>query len=143
MQFPILPNPPRIAASSLLLSQALPASDLTDAHMKYFYFCGDSTGPAALVGFELCGTDALLRSLVVSPELRARGMGKRLVAHAENEARALGATAMYLLTTTAEGFFARLGYTSVARDDAPEAIRATREFSSICPASSAFMTKKL
>ena len=44
---------------------------------------------------------------------------------------------------TAESFFARHGYASADRDDAPPAIRATREFSGICPASSAFMRKLL
>lgn len=143
MYFPIQPSPSRMGASSLLLTESLPVSDLTDAHMHHFYFCGDPSAPAALVGFELCGADALLRSLVVSRELRARGVGKRLVSHAESEARALGVTAMYLLTTTAESFFSSLGYVAAAREQAPEGIRATREFAGICPASSSFMVKRL
>jgi amino-acid N-acetyltransferase len=111
--------------------------------MTHFYYCGDDTEPNALVGFEPCGTAALLRSLVVSTELRSRGVGKRLVEHAENEAKALGMSSIYLLTTTAEGFFSRLGYQSIGRDEVPNEIRATQEFSSICPASSTLMTKKL
>ena len=143
MYFPIHANPSRAGASSLLLTESLPVSDLTDAHMHHFYFCGDPSAPSALIGFELCGTDALLRSLVVSRDQRARGIGKRLVSHAENEARALGVTAMYLLTTTAEHFFSGLGYAPAERAEAPEGIRATREFAGICPASSAFMVKRL
>ena len=49
----------------------------------------------------------------------------------------------YLLTTTAEDFFARRGYVRIARDEAPETIRATREFADICPAGSAIMRKVL
>jgi amino-acid N-acetyltransferase len=75
--------------------------------------------------------------------MRSRGIGKQLVSHAENEARALGVSNMYLLTTTAEPFFSSLGYVKADREQAPEGIRATREFSSICPASSAFMVKRL
>ena len=143
MYFPIQPSPSRIGASTLLLTESLPVSDLTDAHMHHFYFCGEPSAPTALVGFELCGTDALLRSLVVSREQRSRGIGRRLVSHAESEARALGVTAMYLLTTTAGNFFSGLGYAPAERELAPEAIRATREFSGICPASSQFMVKRL
>jgi N-acetylglutamate synthase-like GNAT family acetyltransferase len=50
---------------------------------------------------------------------------------------------MYLLTTTAAGFFERRGYVAAARESAPAEIRATREFADICPASSAFMVKHL
>jgi amino-acid N-acetyltransferase len=50
---------------------------------------------------------------------------------------------LFLLTTTAEGFFARLGYLHATRDVAPPAIRSTKEFAGICPASSAFMSKQL
>src|SRR5690349_17821512 len=127
MYFPINANPSRAAASSLLLSAQLPASDLTDAHMKYFYYCGSESDLHALIGFEPCGSAALMRSLVVVPKLRDRGVGKRLVAHVEREALSLGMSAIYLLTTTAEGFFSRLGYTAVDRDEVPDAIRATPE----------------
>jgi amino-acid N-acetyltransferase len=50
---------------------------------------------------------------------------------------------IYLLTTTAEEFFARRGYRRTERSSAPVAIRNTREFAGICPVSSAFMNKLL
>jgi amino-acid N-acetyltransferase len=99
--------------------------------------------PVGLVGLELHGCDALLRSLVVDPTSRTEGIGSQLVEHAENYARARGVESVYLLTTTAESFFARRGYARVDRRNAPESISTTREFSSICPASSAFMLKRL
>jgi amino-acid N-acetyltransferase len=136
-------GPARAIAARLLQEAELPASDLTDAHMEHFYFCGSPAAPLGLVGLELCGQDALLRSLVVALNERSRGLGKLLVAHAENEARARGIRAIYILTTTAADFFGRRGYVEASRDDAPEAIRATKEFADICPASSAFMVKWL
>ena len=52
--------------------------------------------------------------------------------------------AVYLLTTTAESFFAQRGYQHAPQGfRAPPAIRTTREFAGICPASSAFMTRTL
>jgi len=136
-------RPARDAAVRVLETAGLPVEDLTDGHMAHFFFAGLATNPTGLVGVELCGDGALLRSLVVDPQLRGTGLGRLLVERAEGHARAHGATSMFLLTTTAESFFRRLGYTSADRASAPDEIRATREFSSICPASSAFLIKKL
>jgi amino-acid N-acetyltransferase len=136
-------RPSRAAAIALLDAAALPSSDLTDAHMEHFFFCGSADVLTALVGLELHGASALLRSLVVHPDVRSTGIGKMLVAHAETRARARSVRAVYLLTTTASGFFQRRGYTLAARETAPSEIRTTREFADICPASSAFMVKHL
>jgi amino-acid N-acetyltransferase len=136
-------RPSYAGAAALLEAAALPSSDLSDAHMEHFFFCGTASAPSALVGIELCGPSALLRSLVVRPDRRATGLGKTLVEHAEAHARACGVRSMYLLTTTAAAFFERRGYVTVSRESAPPAIRATREFADICPASSVFMVKHL
>jgi amino-acid N-acetyltransferase len=66
-----------------------------------------------------------------------------LVSQAEAHARQQHARSIYLLTTSAEGFFKRRGYLPASRETAPAEIKATREFSDICPASSAFLTKSL
>jgi amino-acid N-acetyltransferase len=135
---------PLLAAARALLEDAkLPTADLTEQHCEHFFYSGSAAEPSGLVGLELLGDVALLRSLVVIPAARSSGMGTALVRFAENYARAQGVRALYLLTTTAEGFFTRLGYAAAARDLAPSAIRATREFAGICPASSAFLSKPL
>lgn len=139
----ILARPSRAGAEALLTAASLPASDLTDEHMEHFFFCGAEDAPTALVGIELRGASALLRSLVVRPDLRSTGLGKALVEHAEAHARAHGVRSLYLLTTTAAAFFERRGYVAAPRESAPTEIRATREFSDLCPASSAFMVKQL
>jgi amino-acid N-acetyltransferase len=140
---PIHARPPLAAAAALLAAARLPTEDLTEAHCEHFFYCGPATAPVAVVGLELLGDTALLRSLVVTPQQRSRALGSTLVEHAERHARAAGARALYLLTTTAEEFFARRGYRRVERATAPAAIRNTREFAGICPASSAFMCKSL
>jgi amino-acid N-acetyltransferase len=135
---------PRLSAAVALLAAAgLPTEDLSESHCEHFFYSGPDQLPHGLVGLELFGEVALLRSLVVSGERRGSGCGSQLLAHAEQHARARGVKCVYLLTTTAEAFFARFGYACVARDTAPAAIRSTREFSGICPASSAFMLKRL
>jgi len=65
------------------------------------------------------------------------------VAQAELFAQSRGAEEVYLLTSTAERFFERLGYACVPREAAPVAIQRTQEFSTLCPSDSAFMVKRL
>lgn len=96
-----------------------------------------------LVGVEVHGEDGLLRSLVVSEASRKGGCGRTLVTHAEEWAARQGVRTLYLLTTTAAAYFERLGYGVVPRSEAPPAIAATAQFTSLCPASSTFMRKAL
>jgi amino-acid N-acetyltransferase len=131
------------AARGLLAAANLPNSDLTDEQLTSFFYCGPATAPSALIGLELYGSDALLRSLVVDPTLRSKGLGSALVVRAEAQAARHGIGTLYLLTTTAEAFFARRGYHRIDRTVAPAAIRSTKEFADLCPASSAFMFKRL
>ena len=127
-----------------LLSEAdLPTADLTPGHLDHFFGCGSGDALEGVIGLEPYGAVALLRSLAVASTRRGHGLGTQLVAHAERYARERGVRALYLLTTTAEPFFRRLGYECIARDAVPEAIKATREYAGICPASSAVMTKRL
>jgi amino-acid N-acetyltransferase len=117
--------------------------DLTDEHLEHFFYTGPDGSPTALVGLEIYATDALLRSLVVAPDVRTKGVGSAILRHAEDYAAARHVDAIYLLTTTAESFFERLGYGRVDRTHAPPSIQSTREFASLCPASAAFMIKRL
>ena len=140
---PICSRPSKAAAVAFLDAEDLPSSDLTDAHMEHFFYCGPAAAPTGLIGLEFCGSNALLRSLVVAPLHRSVGLGTALVEHAEAHARSRGAHSIFLLTTTAEAFFKRHGYVATTRDRAPAEIRATREFAEICPTSSALLLKRL
>jgi amino-acid N-acetyltransferase len=138
-----LQRPTLAGAIRLLESARLPFADVTANRMNHFLCVGPVTAPRGMVGVELYGPDALLRSLVVVPELRSTGLGTSLVEHVERHAREQGARTVYLLTTTAEGFFRSRGYVAASRDSAPPSIRSTAEFAGLCPASSAFLSKRL
>lgn len=131
------------AVKRLLADAGLPAADLTDTHIETFFGTGTPEAPDGIVGVELHGDNALLRSLVVAAPARSRGLGSGLVNAAERFARSMGANDIYLLTSTAAPFFERLGYSQVDRSAAPQAIRQTHEFASLCPASAALMRKRL
>lgn len=136
-------KPSEAGIKRLLNASQLNSSDLTSEHLRHFFGLGAKEEPEGIVGLEVFNTVALLRSLAVVSSRRGAGLGSKLLAHAENYARNLGIKSLYLLTNTAESFFEHRGYQSTTRDDAPSAIRETKEFSEICPVSSVFMVKHL
>jgi amino-acid N-acetyltransferase len=96
-----------------------------------------------LIGMERFGACALLRSLVVGSGYRRRGFGHTLVTRLEREAQTEGVEQLVLLTETAELFFRAIGYEVIDRRLAPEEIKQSTEFRSLCPASAVCMTKLL
>jgi len=127
------------ALRAALIDAALPVDDLAEAGRLYFRL-DDGAASAAWAGLELHGYDALVRSVVIEVQTRGTGRGTKLVRELIHEARRLGISRLWLLTTTAAPFFARLGFEEVHRDVVPDAIRATREFRDICPASATCMS---
>ena len=127
---------------TLLEAAKLPVDDLESDEVSLV--AGTIDGAlAGAIGIETYGSIALLRSLVVCPGRQKSGLGRLLVEHLENRARAAGTTDMYLLTETATDYFRRLGYVLIDREQVPEAIRATRQFSSLCPDSADLLHKTL
>ena len=139
----VFPRPPASAVTRLLTEAGLPSSDVTEGHLKYFFGCGSGGAPEGIVGIELYGPVALLRSLAVSEKCRGQGCGTALVAQAEQFARSRRVEAVYLLTATAASFFERLGYARAKREAAPLAIQRTQEFSALCSSSATLMVKRL
>ena len=139
----IFRRPPRERTKALLLECGLPVRDLDALNFEYFLGCGDEENPAGVIGLELHGSEALLRSLAVTADARSSGCGGALIAELEAFAKSKGVNELYLLTETAESYFASRGYRSVARSSVAENIRQTREFSSLCPADAAVMKKSL
>lgn len=128
---------------ALLLEAGLPVSDLSGKSSVSLLGARANGELVGIVGIEAYCAEGLLRSLAVTPAFRGTGLGLHLVVTAEAWAAARGITALYLLTTTADEFFSRLGYETIAREQAPAAIAATVEFRELCPASSVFMRKAL
>jgi len=95
------------------------------------------------VGLEGSGEDVLLRSLAVVPRLQGAGTGKALYREVIAEAGRRGARAVYLLTTTAEGFFAKAGFTRFDRAHVPPSVAGSAQFRTLCPASAVCMRRPL
>jgi amino-acid N-acetyltransferase len=129
--------------TTLLSSTGLPTDDLTDDLVSTFLVLRDNGIVRGAVGLECHGEIALLRSLVVQEEFRGHGRGAQLLNAAETLARELKVRSIYLLTTTADAFFARWGYKRVNRDDVPDEIRTTKQFSALCPSTAVIMVKRV
>lgn len=127
---------------ALLVRGGLPVDDLDTSAIDFLVAVADG-GVVGVVGLEAHGEAGLLRSLAVDPSRRSTGTGGALVEAVEARARQRGLRQLVLLTQTAEPFFARRGYGLLARDAVPAAIRASAEFSAICPASATCMSKSL
>jgi amino-acid N-acetyltransferase len=139
----VSPIPFDLEVGVMLKSNHLPTEDLKPPSRALLFGYRRDRELLGLVGLELYGPVALLRSLVVAATQRGTGLGTALVEFAERHACQCGVGAVYLLTTTAEKFFESRGYVRAPRDEAPAAIASTDQFSNLCPSSSAFMSKRL
>lgn len=130
---------PRVAA--LLAEAALPLDGVTESFADFLVAeaAGRVVGAA---GLEIRGDDALLRSVVVDPGFRGRGVGQALTARAIAEARSRGLANIWLLTLSAADLFQRFGFRTVARDYVPPALQATVEFHHACPASATVLVRR-
>ncbi|MEL6870975.1 MAG: arsenic resistance N-acetyltransferase ArsN2 [Pseudomonadota bacterium] len=139
----IFTAPDRQDVHRLLAAAQLPADDVAKLDLQHFLGCGEATRVQGIIGVEPLGDVGLLRSLVVAADARAHGYGQQLVQHLEQHAIEHGMHSLYLLTNTAETFFARMGYAPIARDSVPAPVQATREFSQLCPDTATVMVKRL
>jgi amino-acid N-acetyltransferase len=131
------------AIQRLLADCQLPYTDLNYAHLQHFLVVRDGNQLAGTVGLEAGGKFGLLRSLAVSESYRQHGLGIQLTSQIEAHAVTFGVEILYLLTTTAQGFFAKRGYQLTERKAAPTVLQETSEFKSICPSSAVCMVKHL
>ncbi|WP_216328588.1 arsenic resistance N-acetyltransferase ArsN2 [Deinococcus aestuarii] len=127
------------AAEALLAALNLPTAGVRE-HLGGFLLAEDGDGHVlGLAGLETHGRVGLLRSVAVTSSARGQGVAARLVGEVLDQARALALQHIYLLTTTAEGYFLRFGFVRVPRSVASDALLASREFQDACPQSATLM----
>jgi amino-acid N-acetyltransferase len=126
----------------LLRQNDLP-TDGVRAALPGFLVAEDGEDIVGVAGIERCGAFGLLRSVAVDEKWRGHGVGRRLVDRLIEESKARALSGLYLLTTTAEGYFPSFGFQATSRDAVPDPIRATGEFQHACPASATVMALPL
>lgn len=128
--------------AGLLQVCALPLDGAQENLSTYLLAVVDSA-VVGTAGLEVHAGAALLRSVAVAPSQQGRGIGQALIAGVYEEVRRRGIATLYLLTTTATGYFARLGFSVVARELSPAALQASPEFQGACPDSAALMSRSV
>lgn len=126
-----------------LQDAGLPAEDIDQPNREFFRFVTDDGGLLGYGGFEVYGAVGLLRSVVILEAFRGWGFGFQFIKVLESLAKFNGVSQLWLLTTTAETFFAKCGYAKVARASAPASIKTTNEFTTLCPDTAVCMCKAI
>ena len=143
MKFSFAHTDDMLHVKQLLAECALPYEDITPADLQHYLVGRHQTNLVSVIGLELLGSFALLRSLAVQIETRGQNVASQLTKQAEAYARSHKVRSLYLLTTTAEGFFTKQGYHTMDRNAVPVVVRETTEFRSICPSTAKYMVKNL
>jgi amino-acid N-acetyltransferase len=127
---------------ALLRGAGLPSSGVSE-HLDTFVVFESGGSIAGVGGLEMCGSEALLRSLAVAPAFRRRGIAASICDRLEAIAESRGVEQLYLLTETAERYFVKRGYAVTARSEAPSAIASTEEFTLLCPQSAIMLRRSI
>lgn len=122
----------------ILQKEKLPYQDVNAENIE-FYMAFSDADFVGIVGLEKFSDVALLRSMVVFDKFRNKGYGSKIVNQILEEATAKGIRETFILTTTAKDFFQHLGFEIIEREDVPNDIKSTTEFTSLCPASATCM----
>jgi N-acetylglutamate synthase-like GNAT family acetyltransferase len=127
----------------LLVENGLPPDGLEGQFGEAYAVAAEDGRVIGAAGVERYGRFGLLRSVVTTAERRGRGIGEALARDRLGWAERQGLETIFLLTTTTAGYFPRLGFVPVARESVPAEVRASGEFSSVCPSSAVAMRRVL
>ena len=130
------------AVEGLLSANDLPLDGVKE-NLSGFIVAEEGGRVIGTVGLERFGSVALLRSAVVSEGRRGGGVGRRLVEHLLDYAESDGIEELFLLTTTAENYFPRFGFTRTTRSAVPPTVKASAEFRGACPDTALVMTRRI
>jgi amino-acid N-acetyltransferase len=130
------------AILQLLSESGLPIDGLLD-HVNTAFVARAEARVVGCAALEIYPDGALLRSVAVAADAKGQGIGTELTRVALDLATTLGVPAVYLLTTTAEGFFPRFAFQPIARHEVPESVQRSVEFRSACPSTALVMRKPL
>ncbi len=132
----------RSPIEALLAENKLPVNDLP-ASLENFLVAVDNDGVIGVIGIEIYGQHGLLRSLAVKLEHRDQRIAGNLLNQIEENAKAKGLEAIYLLTETADKYFDSKRYTRTIRAEVPAEVQQSSQFSFVCPQSAVVMKKVL
>lgn len=142
MKFRFAENDDLPKIRNLLMAVNLPYQDI-DRHITNFLLIEKDAELSGVLGLEILGNVALLRSLAVKKTERNNGIGKTLIDKIKSYAQLNNVEKLYLLTTAASDYFQKIGFVRIDREQAPSEIKNTDEFKYICPLSAVCMMQEI
>ena len=127
---------------SLLESVNLPIEGVQE-HLDQFITLYEGEELVGVVGLEIYEDKAILRSLAVNRNRQGEGYGRLLTDKIIQQARNEKLSELYLLTETAETFFARFGFETISRDLVDSKVKTSIQFQYLCPESAPCMRLRL
>ncbi len=124
--------------TKMLRDCELPTEDLNPSQS---IFLGAFNGDILIgcIGLERLGEIGLLRSLAVHINFRGQGLGIKLAEVILRKAEDKSLDQVYLLTTDTEIFFKKLGFIKIIKNEAPDSVKKTKQYSEICSDSAVVM----
>jgi amino-acid N-acetyltransferase len=128
------------AITRLLVGSLLPSRDVGGAQQR-FIVASENGRLLGCAGLQVAGQDGLVRSMAVHWTRRNAGLGSRLHERLLFEAVLAGVRTLYVVTTTAEDFFAGHGFKKIAASAVPSRLQASEEFTAFVPGGSTVMSR--
>ena len=97
-------------------------------HLKSFIVAKAGKKVIGVIGLEVYGRSALVRSLCVDPAYRGRGIARTLNAEILAYASRWKIDRLYIFTMSAEDFASKLGFHRIDKKQIPKSIRSTWQF---------------
>ncbi|HSU29131.1 MAG TPA: arsenic resistance N-acetyltransferase ArsN2 [Chitinophagaceae bacterium] len=130
------------AIREILRNEKLPVEDISP-DLENFFMATDNGIIVGCIGLETYGRYGFLRSLAIRPEYRKMKIAGELIKKLEMQAKQSGLLAIYLLTEAAEGYFVKKGFTIINREEMPNTLQQSSEFTHTCPQSAIAMMKNI
>ena len=127
---------------SLLESVNLPVEGVQE-NLDQFITISEANEMVGVVGLEIYGDKAILRSLAVDKNRQGKGYGRQLTDCIIQKAQDEKISELYLLTETAETFFARFGFERISRELVDDIVKTSLQFQLLCPESAPCMRLQL
>jgi amino-acid N-acetyltransferase len=130
------------AICQLLSEENLPTADINPT-LENFFITVEGNELCGVMGMDRYGNTGLLRSAIVKKEYRRTGIAAALINQLVDYAKKQGVESLYLITNTAEKYFAKKGFEKITKNEVPETVLQSKEFNGLCPVSAVIMFRKL
>jgi amino-acid N-acetyltransferase len=128
------------AIKRLLVASLLPSRDVGEGRQR-FIVASEGGRIIGCAGLQVSGQAGLVRSMAVHWTRRNAGLGSRLHRRLLFEAVLADVRTLYVVTTTAEEFFAGHGFRKVPASEVPPELQASDEFTAFVPGGSTVMSR--